>query len=46
MSSGLKFKTVLGELSFDRKGDITRSDYTVHVWKKDSAGRITFVEKE
>jgi branched-chain amino acid transport system substrate-binding protein len=46
MSSGMRFRTVLGELSFDRKGDITRSDYTVHVWKKDGAGRITYVEME
>ena len=46
MSSGMKFRTVLGELSFDRKGDITRSDYTVYVWKKDANGRITYVEKE
>jgi branched-chain amino acid transport system substrate-binding protein len=46
MSSGMKFRTVLGELSFDRKGDITRLDFTVFVWKKDAAGRITYVEKE
>ena len=46
MSSGMKFRTALGELSFDRKGDITRSDYTVYVWKKDSTGRMTYVEKE
>ena len=46
MSSGIRFKTVLGDLSFDRKGDITRLDYTVYVWKKDRTGRMTYVEKD
>ena len=31
--SGHKFKTVLGELAFDKKGDITKLDYVVYVWK-------------
>ena len=37
---------MLGDLSFDRKGDITRLDYTMYVWKKDRTGRITYVEKD
>jgi branched-chain amino acid transport system substrate-binding protein len=44
ISSGKKFKTVIGELSFDKKGDITRPDYVMYVWKKDSSGKITYVE--
>ena len=42
--SGQKFKTVIGELSFDSKGDITRPDYVVYVWKKGADGKITYEE--
>jgi branched-chain amino acid transport system substrate-binding protein len=42
--SGKKFKTVIGELGYDKKGDITRPDYVMYVWKKDAAGKITYVE--
>src|ERR1051326_1514972 len=42
--SGRKFKTVIGDLSYDKKGDVTRLDYTMYVWKKDSSGKITYVE--
>src|SRR5215203_4314788 len=34
MHSGKTFKTVIGDLSFDKKGDITRPDYVMYVWKK------------
>ena len=37
ISSGKKFKTVIGELAFDKKGDITRPDYVMYVWKKDAS---------
>ena len=33
MHSGMTFETVLGPLSFDQKGDITKLDYVVYVWK-------------
>ncbi|MBP2152058.1 branched-chain amino acid ABC transporter substrate-binding protein [Xanthobacter flavus] len=33
MHSGMKFDTVLGPLTFDKKGDITKLDYVVYVWK-------------
>ena len=42
--SGMKFKTVIGEMSYDKKGDITRPDYVMYVWKKDASGKITYVE--
>jgi branched-chain amino acid transport system substrate-binding protein len=42
--SGMKFKTVLGDLSYDKKGDITKLDYVMYVWKKDASGKITYVE--
>jgi branched-chain amino acid transport system substrate-binding protein len=44
MSSGMKFKTVIGELSYDKKGDITRLDYVVYRWQKDPSGKINYVE--
>jgi branched-chain amino acid transport system substrate-binding protein len=44
MSSGMKFKTVIGELSYDKKGDITRLDYVVYRWQKDASGKINYVE--
>ncbi len=44
MHSGMKFKTVLGELSFDKKGDITKLDYVMYIWKKDAGGKVTYVE--
>src|SRR5213079_1038871 len=44
MRSGKKLKTGVGELAYDKKGDITRPDYVMYVWKKDSSGKITYVE--
>ena len=44
IKSGRKFPTVIGELSYDQKGDITRLDYVMYVWKKDASGKITYVE--
>jgi branched-chain amino acid transport system substrate-binding protein len=44
MHSGMKFKTVLGDLAFDMKGDITKLDYVMYLWKKDASGKITYVE--
>jgi branched-chain amino acid transport system substrate-binding protein len=44
IKSGRTFKTVIGDLSFDKKGDITRLDYVMYVWKKDASGKITYVE--
>ena len=44
MHSGMQFKTVLGDLSYDKKGDITKLDYVMYIWKKDQSGKITYVE--
>ena len=46
MHSGRKFSTVIGDISYDQKGDVTRLDYVVYVWKKDTNGNITYVELE
>src|ERR671913_162805 len=34
MKKGTPYKTVIGDISFDKKGDITRPDYVMYVWKK------------
>jgi branched-chain amino acid transport system substrate-binding protein len=44
MHSGQVFKTVLGDISYDKKGDITRLDYVMYTWKKQPDGRITYVQ--
>jgi branched-chain amino acid transport system substrate-binding protein len=44
IKSGQKFKTVIGELSYNKKGDITRLDYVVYRWQKDPSGKITYVQ--
>jgi branched-chain amino acid transport system substrate-binding protein len=44
MHSGKGFKTVIGEIKFDKKGDITRPDYVMYTWKKGADGKITYVQ--
>ncbi len=44
MHSGMHFKTVLGDIAYDKKGDITKLDYVMYVWKKDASGKVTYVE--
>jgi branched-chain amino acid transport system substrate-binding protein len=46
MHSGKPFKTVIGEISFDKKGDVTRPDYIMYVWKKGSDGKIDYSGNE
>jgi branched-chain amino acid transport system substrate-binding protein len=44
MHSGMTFKTVLGDISYDKKGDRTNLDYVMYVWKKTPEGKISYVE--
>jgi branched-chain amino acid transport system substrate-binding protein len=52
MHSGKVFNTVLGDISFDKKGDVTgytvagkkKDRYVLYVWKKGADGKITYVE--
>jgi len=44
MHSGMQFKTVLGDVAYDKKGDITKLDYVMYIWKKDASGKIGYVE--
>jgi branched-chain amino acid transport system substrate-binding protein len=45
MHSGKPFKTVLGDISYDKKGDRTTVDYVMYVWKKDDKGKITYAQQ-
>jgi branched-chain amino acid transport system substrate-binding protein len=52
MHSGKVFNTVLGDLSYDKKGDVTgytvagkkKDRYVLYTWKKGPDGKITYVE--
>jgi branched-chain amino acid transport system substrate-binding protein len=44
LHEGGPFKTVVGDLSFDAKGDVTRADYVVYEWKKGPDGRVTYLQ--
>jgi branched-chain amino acid transport system substrate-binding protein len=46
MKSGKVFKTVIGDISYDKKGDITRPDYVMYVWKKGADGKIDYSGNE
>lgn len=43
--SGKAFQIVLGELTYNRKGDITPKGYVIYVWRKDPSGTIKYVEQ-
>jgi len=42
MHSGIIFKTVIGDIAYDKKGDRTTVDYVWYVWQKGEDGKITF----
>jgi branched-chain amino acid transport system substrate-binding protein len=42
--SGKAFKTVIGDLAYDKKGDIKRLDYVMYTWKKGPDGKITYFQ--
>ncbi len=44
MHSGVEFNTVLGKMSYDKKGDRTNLDYTLYTWKKGADGKVTYVQ--
>ncbi|RVU14135.1 branched-chain amino acid ABC transporter substrate-binding protein [Methylobacterium oryzihabitans] len=46
MHEGKPFKTVIGDISYDKKGDITRPDYVMYMWKKGGDGRIDYTGNE
>jgi branched-chain amino acid transport system substrate-binding protein len=46
MKAGKPFKTVIGDIAYDKKGDITRPDYVMYAWKKGSDGKIDYTGNE
>lgn len=44
MHSGMRFNTVIGDISYDEKGDITRLDYVMYVWRRGADGKIAYFE--
>ena len=42
--AGKPFKTVLGDLAYDKKGDLTKLDYVMYTWKKGADGKIGYVQ--
>src|SRR5271155_5046630 len=42
MHSGKTFKTVIGDIAYDKKGDRTSVDFVWYVWKKGDDGKITY----
>ncbi len=42
MHSGTPFHAVIGDISYDKKGDRTTVDYVWYVWKKGADGKIGF----
>ena len=45
MHKGAAYKTVIGDIAFDAKGDITRPDYVMYTWTKGADGKITYVQQ-
>ena len=40
------YTTVIGELGFDAKGDITRPDYVMYTWQKGADGKYTYLQNK
>ena len=37
---------MIGDIAYDKKGDITRPDYVMYQWKKNAAGNIDYSGNE
>ncbi|GBU18846.1 MULTISPECIES: branched-chain amino acid ABC transporter substrate-binding protein [Methylobacterium] len=46
LHQGKPTATVIGEIAYDKKGDITRPDYVMYVWKKNASGAIDYAGNE
>jgi branched-chain amino acid transport system substrate-binding protein len=44
LRTGKTYKTAIGDLSFDSKGDVTRIDYVMYTWKTQPDGTITYIQ--
>ncbi len=45
IKSGGPWKTALGDISYDSKGDITRPDYVIYEWRRGDDGKPTYFQK-
>ena len=45
IKAGGPWNTVIGEIGYDSKGDITRPDYTIYEWRKGNDGKYSYFEK-
>jgi len=45
MHEGKPFHTVIGDISYDKKGDRTTVDYVWYVWEKGADGKITYKQQ-
>jgi branched-chain amino acid transport system substrate-binding protein len=45
LRSGKTFDTVLGPISYDNKGDMTKANFVMYEWKKNASGKLVYVEK-
>ena len=46
MHDGMTFHTVIGDLSYDKNGDLKQAGYVMYTWKKQPDGKITYVEND
>ena len=46
MHSGATFHTIVGDIAFDKKGDLTNIPYVMYTWKKQPDGHITYVQND
>jgi len=46
MHSGVSFKTVIGDIAYDKKGDRTWIDYVWYVWEEGPDGEIAYVQQK
>ncbi|MEH3118738.1 MAG: branched-chain amino acid ABC transporter substrate-binding protein [Methylorubrum populi] len=46
LHGGVPLRTVLGEIAFDTRGDLTRPPFSVHAWRRLPDGRLDFAGSE
>ena len=46
MHTGMIFHTVIGDISYDKKGDLTKAGYVMYTWKKQPNGQITYIQND
>jgi branched-chain amino acid transport system substrate-binding protein len=46
LKSGKAFPTVIGDLSYDKKGDRLSLDYVLYTWQKGTDGKITYKQMQ